>query len=406
MASANQDPSSLEAKKAEAKAIGLPLTPADLKIESVPDSQNGAILVDQVVQKAHTDSALKGRLALIEKTRQKTATDADRQLALVVLDNLKDEMDLMLAATEKPKCIFPIDWSNLLTRDGGYLRVTQEIVRAFCLKAEQLSSAGDSTGALTQLEDGHKVSKLFEGNPGRVNSSSQIVCDLDIEKSLHRILAAHRYDATFLAAAKKMHDGFGPIPDYRFAFRTEMVYVLANIEQMTTPRAEMNQADLTEEEWNTRVTFSEKGVMKEHTLTAYTAFFSVLPKNPERWKVVLEVARDAFRQLFPESDEISRGAFRLFNTKDLFGWDYLIAAYARDRTLRRLNDTSILVLQSIAQTGKAPPTLPDFGETSTDPMTGFNFKYESSGRSFKLISEGPGPLDYDTKFGHDEFSFD
>jgi len=84
-----QTPAALEAKIVEAKALGLALTPAELHWDPIPDSDNGLLLIDKALKLGQANPLGPRYMTLVARALPATATEDDRQVAILCLPNLQ-----------------------------------------------------------------------------------------------------------------------------------------------------------------------------------------------------------------------------------------------------------------------------------------------------------------------------
>jgi hypothetical protein len=110
------------------------------------------------IRMLRSNPADQSRLSTIVKAAKPTATQADRQIALIAVPHLKPEMDLIATATEMPFCNFPVDWSRLDTIGDPHSEVIQNFVLVFCLSAELHSDQQNAAESLAEIQRDHRVS--------------------------------------------------------------------------------------------------------------------------------------------------------------------------------------------------------------------------------------------------------
>ncbi len=380
----------LPAKMAEARAMGLPVTPEDLHINPVPDSENGAVPFHQAMKMVESGSG-KADLDLINQASFAKASPSDKDAALAALQRLKPEMVLVEAATRRPHFMVPIKWADTLHQPLPEPMVAKKFVRAFCLRAQELSGRGDLQGALGQVGTAQRISRFFAEHPLVIHMLVQANCELISQITFDGIIGAHRRDVAFLREAKKLHDSFGPLPNYVETFKTALVHSLAEMSQVRTLKDAGwgTGSGIDEKLLNTELSTTDKDQIKAWLLEVNIAFFRGLPKQQDDWDRVRQLAKRKGTPNPVTLSNMSKPAAALVKGFTSLSLEPMIDLIARVQEHRRLTDTAIRLCLDRARTGRFPEKLPDYGKSSIDPFSGQPFNYEPSGNGFSLSSIGP-----------------
>jgi len=375
-------------KVEEARSLGLPVTIRDIFKTSLPPSENAAGIVQQAIDKIHDSESGDADLKLVATAVVKGASDSDRQEGEKALKRLQPEMALIAKATKFPHCEFPIDWNHAAQTSFAYGVTLKAITKAFCLQAEFQNSKADTQGALQSIETAHGIARLLAENHLLLPMLIQVACDSIVEISLHHIIDLRRRDARFLSSIKRLHDTFGPLPDFRQTAKTELVYTLVQIDQAKTLKDLLGEtADSA-----SLLTEKDKHAARVHALACNITFARNWPKDDD-WNAVHKAAQLAKQADPVDTSKVSKQTAAILKDLSLSIWEGLSDAVERLQARRRLTDTALQLFLQSAHDGRLPKQLPDFGLSRIDPFSGHPFTYQPSGAGFTLYGFGANRKD-------------
>jgi len=383
-----------------AKKDGIPLEPADLAaMVRVPDSENAAPLYQKILPIIHEQGPLTKQFSAISSGFGHRAKPADIEKAYAALPAMRDVLAKAREATKLPHCDFKRNWGlgpNVLFPEMSGMK---NLARALAFEAKARAQTGDLNGALEDLTAAQKIGRHVGEDPNIIGLLVQVSIESIVQSALDEIIDKHKSDAHFLAAAKKMHDAFGPLPNFRYALGGEVVMGRVAL-RMIKSHADFSMQDFSssgEESKTPRAFPGEEIIFSSPTVKdafdmklvhAYRMMYENASPDPDKWEITEKASKEAESQIDADhsiSNMPSRVLAPVFSG--------VPGAIGRMIAHRHLTDTEIRLLLDQTRTGSLPSKLPNYGLSTMDPFSGKPLAYKPSKHGFLLYSFGPDRTD-------------
>ncbi len=203
------------------KAKGAPTTMADLARPKIPDSENGAVLYAEALEMMSTSQAQKD-IAVAREFSYRSHKGCDPALwnkTAAVLPRLQGILQLTEQASSRPKCQFPVEWTDYLSR----VRPLSELGMLACLaRTDALVNArkGRMDAAVKSLALGFKIGDSLKDESGLVAYDVRISGARTAARTVEDVL---KYGGMSESQAKRLFDGLADIqlaPGWVNALRT------------------------------------------------------------------------------------------------------------------------------------------------------------------------------------------
>jgi hypothetical protein len=370
VASTNSAEARLRRDLAEAKRIGMPIEPTDL-IGNVPPEDNAAPVYRQAILMLEADPKLSKKLQEFYSGKGS-------------IQGLEPLLDVVKQAAAMPDSKFDRKW------DEGYQLLFPEyahmkgFVKALARIADEQSQAGDWRGALKTSALARNIGYHAGSDEILIGALVRIACETITEHQLQKIAMRHAGDPAFLQAALDFEAQAQPVPSLKQSLASELVLTRVTLHKLDSPRELMGTmggtpAKATPAE---RALFQSRFVqtnLEERLVGQYLRTYKELPEDPTD----LKGAHDAMKGL-EDRIERDKSVFNAFNRIVMPVYSQSADAVRRLQMYRRLTTTTLKLLQLPT----IPDSLPDLGETSTDPFTGKPFRYRREPGGFVLYSVG------------------
>src|SRR5579884_4030217 len=216
--------SRLDSELDAAKKAGLPLTASDLEaFVKVSDAENAAPTYMSLLKEANKDKPLGRALVKVGDGGKTHPSEAEWVEAKKRLSRVAPVLETARADSHLPHCAFSRRWDAGTDLKYPEFVLAKNLARALCFEAQIRADGGDLHGALEEIGDAQRIGRQMGEQPLFVGYLVQIAIEAMAESALDRIVARHPKDQTFLAEAAKLHDGFGPLADFRKGLLGELV---------------------------------------------------------------------------------------------------------------------------------------------------------------------------------------
>jgi len=380
-----QAASDLPAQLALAKQEGLPVTLDELVAGMrVSDAENAGpdykALFPIILSPGSVRDAFRPFDGFSEK-------DPDNDAKRAALPALTAVLEQARQISAKPRCDFNRDYRKgfaLALPEFSYLR---RIVRALCFESETRSREGNWAGALEDLKAAQKIGRHLGDEPIEMGVLIQLSTEVLVQRSFERVIADHAQNAAFLAEAKRVEDGFGPLPDFRRTIGTNLVITSAALKDpetlkllQETPGSESFKDPLAQFRFNistVRDAYADKAV------TRYRQLYAATSSRLEDWEANRAAMATVYQQVRQDHSPSNALGPLFFDISDLLG-DVPGEAIA----FRNVIGTELHLLIDGQKTGKLANKLPDNDPSSLDPFTHKPLIYHPSVKGFVLYSVG------------------
>lgn len=370
----------LDQERRLARQEGLPLTPDDLRRKPpLTSAENAAIeykvLFPQFDLKSQENTA-------VSNCRLGRPKPGDEMMAAAILQRLRAPLAALIAATKKPHCDFDKDYSQGADVRFSELAQAKQAAKLLSLQARAEAERGQPDRAIDTLAATQRLARHVAEEPAVI----AYLVDISIESIVHQQFAyvlqrAARNDAA-LRHAQTVVDGFGPLPNIRYALGGEIVMGQVEIPRIRTwddLQAYSNAVagDHVDHGLHLRIPIpqSVRDAFLSRHIMLYRNMLARFPKSND-WRAIGEVMRQVDREV--EADH------SLANTMNQIFAPYPATAEADGRLemVRNLTLTSISLLRERLRTGSFPPTLPDYGKFTLDPFNPgkrLGYRHEAGG---------------------------
>lgn len=376
-----------DAELAAAKAEGLPLEPKDLARAVSPDQNAAPVYVAGI--KMLEDKSLKATRQLLTDAEEKGATQSDLLATEAGFAKYASMMDKVQRASERPECAFERDWTlgpNLLLPEYAYMKTYSKM---FSLRAVLASEKGDWQSSLRDLRTCYRLARHSGQDPILIGMLVEVAQESITHAAFQQVMSKHGTDPAFLAAATKLQDEIGALPNFRHALGGEIIFGRTAIPMIDRHTVLTYSSDNVNKEpfFLEKAFFQSKpvqGAFETRFLQFWRETYHNLPKDPADW----EGANDAMRTL-----ETKLGADQ---SPSNWANQLLLPVFTQAATTvgkviaqRRLDAVSLRLLGERAKTGAFPTSLPkSWGEEILDPFSGKPLAYKVEGNGFRLWSVG------------------
>jgi hypothetical protein len=228
-------------------------------------------------------------------------------------------------------------------------------------------------------------------NTSMIGMLVQIAVEGASERVLDRLIDAHSQDRAFLTAAKRLHDGFGPLANFRRAMMGELIIGRIGIATLKSPR-EFTAMDDEVKPTAFETAFFQSPIVHDafdaKLLHFYRWLINHIPSDPSQWEAAEQASKNTGK-LVEEDHSLAN-----YLNQILFPvFSQAAEAIGTMQTRRNLTDTALRLLQQRAETGKLPKFLPHYGATAVDPFSKNPLIYRREGAGFILYGVGQDRID-------------
>jgi len=374
-----------------ARKDGIPLEPNDLRpAHPVPDDHNAATIYNaffpriERLWKAHTKLTEECSDVALDK-----ATVAEKQDLKKALDESRESLDEIAAATKRPFCDFHYKYElgpALLMPEIAQARNSARLLDA---EAHLLGEQGRVAEAYDLVASSQTLGRQIGKGPFLIASMVQSSIESMAVRELCHLIELSKSDPALLAKAQKTLDGFGPLIDLRSAFRSEvvmgriaihMVHTMGDLKQISGIASGSSSSGSTGSGGPGLPAFFAQACEAKFLVT-WRKVFETMPADPTDWLGDYRVFQPIEHDM--ESDK------SLDNTMNAILFPLLTpsALFVGEQDAnRRIAATAIRLMQDRLRTGRLPDTLPNYGRISIDPFDGKPLRYRREGAGFKIYS--------------------
>jgi len=389
--------SKLDGELTAARKDGMPVTPEELSARlKVPDSENAAAEYESLFRQITLKGPLeKDSLAVIHAIGS-LAKPEDKLAAQRALPHLQELLRQVRKASSKPHCLFAWDWSKGSALMMPEFAEMKGVVKLLCFDADSLSSRGDWKGALSNVEAAQRIGRHAAEEPMAIGLLVDFAIESIAEVTLNRLMDKFSHIAPFLSEAKRIHDAFGPIPEFRRTLGGHLVMLRESLRQansltdLTGDGGDLPSTDTPPEPRKPsaveRTLFNNQSVKNafDSKIThAARLLYEQVPENSERWEAIETVTKANDKMVEDDMSPANTIARLLWGSESEMG-----EVIARCIMRRNLTDTSLRLLLDRVRLGKLPGSLPNYGATDRDPFSGRLLVYRPSKTGFLLYSFG------------------
>lgn len=212
---------------AKARKAGLPVSIAQLRVKSPPESENAAPIYMQLVKLWH-DKPLVGRDTIIDglSSHFMPYMPSANQIEDIraALADRADLLRLVHQAASRPKCVFQHDWSNPDPNAFSVPELSEFRREADLLTAESLVMAAEGKGitAVRNQSLGFQTAKHAMGDPGSIGYLVGISAEGITLSGFQRILYITHGDPQVAQAVARAIEQYRKPLDLAAALRTEV----------------------------------------------------------------------------------------------------------------------------------------------------------------------------------------
>jgi len=375
----------LPAQLALAKQEGLPVTldqlVADMKVS---DADNAGPDYKALFPIILAPGSVRDAFRPFDGISEKDSGIAAKRAALPALTAVLEQARQI---SSKPRCNFNRDYRKgfaLALPEFSYLR---RIARALCFESETRSREGNWAGALHDLKAAQKIGRHLGDEPIEVGVLIQLSTEVLVQRSFERVIADHAQNAPFLAEAKRVEDGFGPLPDFRRTVGTNLVITSAALKDPETlkylqepPGSDSFKEPLAKFRFNistVRDAYADKAVSR------YRQLYAAISPRMEDWEANRTAMAAVYQQVRQDRSPANNLGPLFFEVSDILG-DVPGEAIA----YRNLIGTELHLLIDRQKTGKLANKLPHSNSSMLDPFTHKPLIYRPSAKGFVLYSVG------------------
>lgn len=373
------------------RAHGFPIAPEDLKpTKPIPAVRNAAPLFIRAAKTLNEGSAQTVAMKKVTAGMSTKATAAAKVEAEQSYSKLGELVTLAEQAADRPDCQFVRDWNQGFSMEFPEFRAMKDLCRLLAYKAERQNRAGDATGALRSIERAQRIGQHAEAEGFMIGALVAVACETIVNNSFCRIIDTHGRDAKFLAAARKVQAGFGPLPSMRRVMATELVFGRIGIQKLSSMR------DITamlggQTDASTLDKFpltALRGAFEARLVHEYRLLEPDLPKDPEQW----EGAKKALAAMEKRVDA-EESPLGMLNRIILPVSSQSAEAIGKLQAQRRITEASLRILQARVN-GPLPKKLPSETGLFADPFGAGPLHYKpTAGGGFMIYSNGPDRQD-------------
>lgn len=376
---------SLTEALAAAKREGLTTDWRELKMKPVPAERNAALIfveADKAYQKLPQSQRDADGLLLV--AAQKTGALA---LARPVLERQSALLKLAEKAAALPGYSMERDWSKGLSTPFPEYAVARQMARLLTVRALLASEAGKPLEALADIEHATQIGRHIGSEPTLIAMLVHIACASLTDRSFIKILQRHGEKAGVLSAAHKVNLAFGPAPDLRFSFRSELpsqIMGVANMRQGKPFLADDEKPDDGSKEMIAIVKNSPQIATDWETSTVWywRRVYQELTRNEP-----LTLAARMEALLAPLAKRHSRSDYFVLILAPVMSQAAVKVQHWNAQKV--LREAMLSLLEARLKTGAFPekPTLPG------DPFDDEPLRYRREGKGFTLYSLGENGKD-------------
>ena len=393
----------LEEEKKKAAADGMALTAADMRKNMPPESENAADLYKKAISYYTSPAGKELSERMLKSPR--TATPAEYRAYYAMVKKHRELLSTLREAATKQKLYFDRHWedgANVLFTEYAPIKSFTKMV-TYSSHAE--ADAGNWREATSLLALGYKMSDHMGQEQSVIGGLVQIAMEAITGSGVEHYLKVFASQPAALAHMQKLLDSQPALPDPRVHLRGETVMMsmfFDAIPQMKPGELEKTYGLQGDAFVSLAFRFP---AMRD---AAYATFLhehrlinAKIKENHTSWENVDRAFLEADSRLRANTS-ISGKLTSLF-VPVFSGYSRARAADIADR---RVLQSSVRILQARISTGRFPPTLPDYGDVSTDPLTSKPLLYKPAPKGFVLYSVGQNKTDEGGSMKDDkEFTF-
>jgi hypothetical protein len=367
------------------RKAGLPLEADDLRPKPpIPDELNAATVYKPFF--AHLDNTFKKDKDLTKACNalfKGTAKPDQVKLVSKVVDDERDALNNIIAASTRPSCDFHLEYEQ-----GAYLKLSELAqakiaARLLCTRAileadrKEISKAFDTIAAISRLA--HHMGQV----PILVGALVQISIETSASECFGILLHHADGDAVMLQKAQKTLDGFGSLPDFKRNLRGEVVSCHLMIQAIHTTDDLRAFSDEKPDGLSFDIPDAIRQASEANDLRTLRVYLAELPSDPAEWKKARDLSKKAYSEIDDDhslANILARVVFPRLDELPMF------VAHLKAR--RDVSATALKLLQERLRTGRFPDTLPSYGPIAIDIFDGRPLRYSRIGAGFKLYSIG------------------
>ena len=369
---------SLPEALAAAKREGLTTDWHELEMKPVPKEHNAALVY------VDAEKAYKKLPEPQRKTDGELLVAAQKTDALAPAQAVLERQAFLLKLAEKaaalPGYAMERDWSKGLGTPFPEYAVARQMVRLLAVRALRASEAGKPLEALADLERAAQIGRHIGSEPTLIAMLVHVACATIADRAFIKILQRHGGKSEVLSAARQTAATFGPAPDLRFSYRSELPFYLMEVANMRQGNSFFLNPDKPEDGLKEMIEL----VKNNPQLTAYWESSTVW-----YWRrVYQELRRNEPPTLAARMEALLAPLEKRRSRSDYF---VLIIAPVMSQAASKvqlwhaqkvLREATVSLLEARLKTGTFPesPTLPP------DPFDDEPLRYRRTGAGFVLYS--------------------
>ncbi len=371
---------SLAEALSDAKREGLTTDWHELVMKPVPKQRNAALVYIEAekVYKTLPEAQRKADTELLSSAL-KTGILAPAQ---PVLERQSALLKLAEKAAALPEYSMARDWSKGLSTPFPEYLTARYMVRLLAVRSLFANEAGKPFEALADLERATRTGRHIGSEPTLIAMLVHVACASAAHAAFIKILQRHGDKADVLAATRRTMAAFGPVPDLRFSYRSELPFQIMEVANMRQGRPFIPDPDKPEDGSKEMMELVKTNPQIATDWETSTVWY---------WRLVYqELARNEPLTLAIRMEEILKPLERRRSRSDYY---VLIIAPVMSQAAVKvqqwsaqaaLREATLSLLEARLKTGAFPekPTLP------TDPFDDEPLRYRRDGKGFILYSLG------------------
>lgn len=397
-------PRDLALQRAAARREGLPLTPVELEAGAPPDSLNAAPVYTRLMRilKARPLDARASGIAL-RLGLDGTATAEESAAVRKLLAERRDVMDLVLQATDRPRCVFRHDWSHgppILLDEFAALRMAARLLTA---QSYLLAEYGRWPEAVALQTRGFRIAEHEAAGSFLIGYLVAMHVERMTLSGFQNLLYRAGPDATVAEAVRHAVAASRPRLEIRRALPGEMLFGRVSLEELR------RQGPAKLEEWLSMHTgLEEDGTPRRPPAKPR----KLTPAERELWNRFIDAAEAAYLRRMRRvmaSAGAPYPAGRAFLQRQVAedkaepgnpirwltsGWLPVILSTEIRAMQLRAQEAAVIagaaLLADRSRRGAFPDRLEEALPTPPpDPFTGRSLRYRREGDGFVVFSVGP-----------------
>jgi hypothetical protein len=372
---------------AELKTLGFASTAAEFA-PPVPEDANAAPLYEQAFRTLVTSAYAKPEV---------TKRLRDGQLPTAAeIASLEPVLSQAKAASERPLCQFPHDWSDPIKVNFKEYPELKKLLRALRVRANVRAKVGDATGAFDDIRTMLAISDHIAQGRSLIASLVQIAGRASTIATIEETITALGPKPSVLIQAREVLATMKPISP-RAQFSGELLFERATVDAIRKAKpgegfsvlgGEDSQASLGAQAFI--VASKVPSLLNEMDLACLNTYIKLskaMPSDPEDVTGLMKASTEVERDL--NAKMAAKDLRYALASMIMPGFGGFAGTFGSDVARRR---TLACLLDALAKTPR-PTGLVTTGKNATDPYTGNRMLVRASAKEFVVYSVGQNLTD-------------